>query len=238
MSDAAAGAGFLIIFDCDGVLVDSEPISLGLLGDMLAEEGLVLDPEIVADRFLGRSLQATITLVAAEFGLSLPVDFPVRMRHRLFERLERDLKPITGVADAIDSLQRAGFAGCVASSSQPDRIDKSLKLTGLYSRFSGRIFSATMVTNGKPAPDLFRLAATTLNFPPSRCIVIEDSPAGIMAAKAANMQALAFFGGSHAGNAAHREKMNALNPDAQFDAMGDLLQLVTRLRRSEDGLHE
>lgn len=238
MVDAAEGAGFLIIFDCDGVLVDSEPISLGLLGDMLAEEGLVLDPEIVSDRFLGRSLQATISLVAAEFGLTLREDFPAQMRQRLFERLERDLKPISGVAEAIDDVQRAGFACCVASSSQPDRIDKSLKLTGLYSQFSGQIFSATMVTNGKPAPDLFLLAAATLDIPPSRCIVIEDSPAGIMAAKAADMRALAFFGGSHAGNLAHREKMNALNPDATFDAMVDLLQLVTRLRRSEDGLHE
>ncbi|MCV3767935.1 HAD family hydrolase [Rhizobium sp. TRM95796] len=230
------GGDWLIIFDCDGVLVDSEPIALDVLRAMLAEEGVALDADSISDRFLGRSLSSMTALIRQEFGVALPEDFPDRMRKRLFVRFEQELQPIPDMADTLDDLASAGFFYCVASSSQPERIAKSLEVTGLHSRFSPRIFSATMVSRGKPAPDLFLHAAARLGFSPERSIVIEDSPAGVQAARAAGMTVFAFSGGSHASSETYHAAIKALEPDQRFDAMADLLQLAERVRRAKDGI--
>lgn len=215
----------LVIFDCDGVLVDSEPISVAVLVEALAAAGVEMSEEEAYERFLGRSLKSMSEILRDEHGLSVDARFLDRMRQRLYERFRAELKPIEGLAETVDRLP---VACCVASSSQPERIRLSLTVTGLLARFEPHIFSATMVTHGKPAPDLFLHAAAAMGAPPERCVVVEDSPAGIEAAKAAGMRVVAFAGGSHARNDRHRATLRALAPDALFDDMRDLLQFVGR----------
>ncbi|MCD2174320.1 HAD family hydrolase [Rhizobium sp. C4] len=227
----------LMIFDCDGVLVDSEPIALAVLGEMLKGQQVALSDEEIAERFLGRSLGAVAEIVEQEFGRRLPEDFPAMIRRRLFARYETELRAMPGIRSALDGLAARGVATCVASSSLPERIAKSLSVTGLSEAFGARLFSASMVKAGKPAPDLFLHAARQCGFSPANCIVIEDSPAGIEAARAAGMLVLAFGGGGHARSPAFRQKIASLKPDAWFDAMADLLQFVDGLRSSEDSLH-
>jgi HAD superfamily hydrolase (TIGR01509 family) len=228
---------FLVIFDCDGVLVDSEPIALSVLGEMLGTQNVNLNDAVIADRFLGRSLGTVTSIVRQEFGVELPDDFPAMIRRRLFERYDGELRAIPGVPAVLDGLDARAIPYCVASSSLPERIEKSLSVTGLLDRFTPHIFSASMVRAGKPAPDLFLFAARQLEFEPSRCLVIEDSPAGIEAARAAGMGVFAFGGGGHARNAGLREKIAALKPDAWFDALPELLQRIDRVRSSGLSLH-
>lgn len=224
----------LIIFDCDGVLVDSEPISLAVLVDALAEAGARMDEARARQLFLGRSLASMIATAHVECGLAIDDAFLSAMRLKLYERFKEELQAIDGIADALDDLGTAGVDWCVASSSQPERIELSLTVTGILPRFSPRIFSASMVDRGKPAPDLFLFAARSMDRDPTDCIVIEDSPAGIEAAKAAGMRVFAFLGGSHARDPAFGDAIRALHADAVFDAMGDLLHLVSK-NMSRDG---
>ena len=214
----------LVIFDCDGVLVDSEPIALRLLLETLATAGLTLDPETAHARFLGRSLASTRAIIARDFGLALPDPALAEMRRRLYAAFRSELQPIPGIAATLDALP---CPYCVASSSQPERIALALTVTGLWPRFDGRAFSATMVDRGKPAPDLFLYAAGTLGYAPAACTVVEDSPAGIIAAKAAGMRVVAFTGGSHATTDAHRAAIAELAPDALIDDIRDLVSLCT-----------
>lgn len=223
--------GPLLIFDCDGVLVDSEPVSVAVLIDMLAHQGVEMTEEEAYQRFLGRSIASMTATLWEEYGIETDIDFLDHMRSALFERFRLELKAIEGMAETLDRLE---MPRCVASSSQPERIRYSLGLTGLLEKFEPHIFSATMVKNGKPAPDLFLHAASRMGVEPANCIVIEDSPAGILAAKAAGMCVFAFTGGSHARFPAFREQIAGLEPDLVFDAMPDLVQLVGN-RKSRDG---
>ncbi|WP_309083578.1 HAD family hydrolase [Chelativorans sp.] len=216
----------LVIFDCDGVLVDSEPISIGVLLEVIGEAGVSIDEETAYRRFLGRSMASIIGTVQEEFGLAVTDEHLAEMRARLYERFRRELKPISNVGWAIDNI---GVPCCVASSSQPERIRLSLSVTGLLEKLEPRIFSSTMVKNGKPAPDLFLHAARTMGVAPSGCVVIEDSTAGIEAAKRAGMRVLAFVGGSHAPRCALREAVSALDPDLVFDDMRQLPKLIASL---------
>lgn len=223
--------GPLLIFDCDGVLVDSEPVSVAVLIEMLAHQGVEMTEEEAYQRFLGRSIASMTATLWEEYGIETDIDFLDHMRSALFERFRLELKAIEGMAETLDRL---AMPRCVASSSQPERIRYSLGLTGLLEKFEPHIFSATMVRNGKPAPDLFLHAASRMGVEPANCIVIEDSPAGILAAKAAGMCVFAFTGGSHARFPAFREQIAGLEPDLVFDAMPDLVQLVGN-RKSRDG---
>ncbi|MBD8686371.1 MULTISPECIES: HAD family hydrolase [unclassified Rhizobium] len=213
----------LLIFDCDGVLVDSEPVSIAVLIEMVAHQGVQISEKEAYERFLGRSVASMTKTLWEEYGIETDIDFLEHMRRILFERFRAELKAINGIAETLDRLS---VARCVASSSQPERIRYSLGLTGLLERFEPNIFSATMVKDGKPAPDLFLHAAHEMGVAPSNCIVIEDSPAGIIAAKAAGMRVFAFTGGTHARFPAFREQIASLKPDLVFDAMPDLVQLV------------
>ena len=213
----------LVIFDCDGVLVDSEPIAMRLLIETIAAAGLTLDPDQAHELLLGKSLASMRAILARDFGLELSDAALEAMRHRLYAAFRAELRPIAGIATALDALP---CAFCVASSSQPERIQVSLTATGLWPRFEDRAFSATMVARGKPAPDLFLFAAETLGYAPAACLVVEDSPAGITAAKAAGMRVVAFTGGSHATSAAHRARIAALGPDALLADMHDLPALL------------
>ncbi|MGV8938182.1 MAG: HAD family hydrolase [Allorhizobium sp.] len=218
----------LVIFDCDGVIVDSEPISIQVLVAAMAERGMVMDEEEVHRRFLGRSLATVIEVARAEFDLEIDAAFLEALRHNLYARFRTELQPIDGISTALDDLATAGFSWCVASSSQMERIKLSLTVTGLIGRFAPDIFSASMVEKGKPAPDLFLYAAEQMQTKPQDCIVIEDSPAGVEAAKAAGMTVFAFCGGSHAHLPAYRAALAQLEPDETFDAMENLLHLVAK----------
>jgi HAD superfamily hydrolase (TIGR01509 family) len=210
----------LVIFDCDGVLVDSEPIAMRILLETLEAEGLSLDPPTGYDRFLGRSLADTREILAADFGIRLTDAALEEMRQRLYAAFRVELVLTGGVGEALADL---ALPFCVASSSQPERIRLSLAVTGLLPRFDGRIFSASMVAHGKPAPDLFLHAAAAMGFAPGDCLVVEDSPAGIRAAHAGGMRVVAFLGGSHAGRPGYRDRIAALGPDRMITDMRDLL---------------
>jgi HAD superfamily hydrolase (TIGR01509 family) len=213
----------LIIFDCDGVLVDSEPLAMRVLLEGIAARGVAIDEALAYERLLGRTLASVIETVERDFGVALEADALEHMRDRLYALFRRELAAIAGVAEA---LARIRLPVCVASSSQMERIRLSLDITGLAPWFGEHVFSAAMVARGKPAPDLFLLAARRMNVAPSRCIVIEDSAAGIEAARAAGMRVFAFTGGSHARSAAHLERIEALAPDLVFEDMARLPGLI------------
>lgn len=184
----------LVIFDCDGVLVDSEMLSASVLMGMMAEAGFPITAEIFRTDFLGRSFAAAAARAAVRFGRPLPNDFQANYRRRLFARIEQDLKPMPGVAELLPQL-RCSY--CLATSSSPERLRLSLAVTGLAEFFAGRCFTASEVERGKPAPDLFLHAARQMGVTADRSIVIEDSEMGLRAALAAGMTAWQFAGGSH-----------------------------------------
>ena len=145
------------------------------------------------------------------------------MRERLYAAFRRELAPIEGIAK---TLQALGIPFCVASSSQLERVRLSLEVTGLLELFEGRMFSASMAAQGKPAPDLFLMAAKALGAKPSKCLVIEDSPAGVIAAQRAGMTVFGFLGGSHAQQQPHREALEQLAPALIFSDMSLLPELI------------
>jgi HAD superfamily hydrolase (TIGR01509 family) len=209
----------LLIFDCDGVLVDSEPLSCRIDAEILTECGAPYTAEEVARDFTGVSVKDQITRIESERGIRLPDDFTERLNRTLFKRFETDLKPIEGVQDAILSLP---FPRCVASSSIPERIALSLRATGLADLFEN-IFSSTQVARGKPAPDLFLHAANQMNARPEDCLVIEDSTTGVQAALAAGMRVIGFVGGSHCGPE-HAEKLRQAGAQAILHRMSMLAE--------------
>lgn len=182
----------LVIFDCDGVLVDSEPISIRIDVEMFAEVGLTITEQEVIDRFVGRSPEVMLEVVEAELGHPPPDGWEERGNRRLHQAFETDLQPVPGIREA---LERISLPVCVASSSPPERLRFKLELTGLYEHFAGHIFSAREVANGKPAPDLFLHAAQRMGVDPVDCVVVEDSLYGVQAARAAGMDALGYAGG-------------------------------------------
>jgi HAD superfamily hydrolase (TIGR01509 family) len=213
----------LAIFDLDGVLVDSEPISSRITVAALAEAGIALGAAELAARFLGISPAAMLQTLEAEHGRRLPAGFAERLQARILAAFEQELAPIAGVEAVLADLP---LPCCVASSSAPARIWRSLALTGLLARFAPHLFSAAMVARGKPAPDLFLLAAARLAAAPARCLVIEDSPAGVRAGKAAGMTVLGFAGGSHVEPAAHGRILAAAGADEVATAMPALAAFI------------
>ena len=213
----------LVIFDCDGVLVDSEPLSIRILVEGLASIGYAIDEATAAERFLGHSLAAVQGMLRDELGFDLPTDRLEAMRLSLFERFRKELKPMPGIVEALDRLT---IPCCVASSSLPERIRVSLEVTGLLERFAPNIFSADMVQRGKPAPDLFLHAAEAMSVEPAACLVIEDSAPGIAAAHSAGMRVFAFLGGSHARQPGYRDRLACLGPELEFDDMRRLPDLI------------
>jgi len=192
----------LTIFDCDGVLVDSEIIAHRLLAQMMTDLGHPMTTAEAVQEFAGRSLADTLPRLEASLGRRIPDDLGQRYSNLLLEHLRRDLKPVAGVRAAVAALR---YPRCVASSSSLERIRLSLEVTGLASLFGANIFSATQVAHGKPAPDLYLFAAKTMAVGPELCVVIEDSALGANAARAAGMKVIGFTGAAHAnGNSAQR----------------------------------
>lgn len=182
----------LLILDCDGVLVDSEIISIAVDQFILADLGWSISLEEITDRFVGRSHAYFLEVVEDHLGRKLPDDWEDTYQHLYREALARDLQLVEGIVEALDSID---LPKCVASNGSHSKMEFTLKHAGLWPRFQGRIFSAEDVPLGKPAPDLFLHATSTLGYEPANCIVVEDSPAGVQAALAANMKVIAYAGG-------------------------------------------
>jgi HAD superfamily hydrolase (TIGR01509 family) len=185
----------LVIFDCDGVLVDSERLSIALDVKLLAGLGWPLtEPEII-ERWVGRTEAAMRSEIEEHLGRTVEVEW-VAFAQQYVEAFARELEAVDGITAALDAVQAAGFATCVASSGDHAKIRRNLAKTGLLDRFDdARIFSGDDVEHGKPAPDLFLHAATCMGVEPARCAVIEDSRHGVAAARAAGMWAFGYGGG-------------------------------------------
>jgi HAD superfamily hydrolase (TIGR01509 family) len=212
----------LVIFDCDGVLVDSEVVSFRVEAAALAEAGIAVTAEELMRRFVGTSSAAMFATLEREHGRTLPPDFAARTAGRLHAAFEQELRPIPGVADLLAGSSRRR---CVASSSDPPRIRHSLRITGLVDHFEPHIFSATQVPRGKPAPDLFLFAAARMGAAPDRCVVIEDSVAGVTAARAAGMAVLGFAGASHCLDG-HSDRLRAAGASAVFGSCTELARYL------------
>ena len=180
-----------MIFDNDGVLVDSERLANGILAELLTEAGLPYTLDDAVREFMGGTLARVRTSAEPRLGRALPEDFEDSYHQRLFAAFAR-LQPVPGIPQVLDSLARVGTPYCVASSGTHERIRTALTVTGLLDRFDGRVFSADDVEHGKPAPDLFLHAASSMGVEPDGCVVIEDSPLGVAAALAAGMTVLGY----------------------------------------------
>ncbi|RMB82140.1 HAD family phosphatase [Streptomyces shenzhenensis] len=183
----------LVVFDNDGVLVDSEPISNRLLAAYLTELGHPTSYEDSLRDYMGAALHRVHDLVADRTGQRLPDDFDDVFHARVFAAFERELKPVSGAVEVLEKLAADGVPYCVASSGSHERIRVGHRTTGLDRWFEdSRIFSSQDVGRGKPAPDLFLYAAERMGVAPERCVVVEDSPLGVRAAVAAGMDVYGF----------------------------------------------
>ncbi len=209
-----------MIFDCDGVLIDSELISAEVLLEELALIGVKADLPYFFENFLGRHFSAVASNVEGRTGLVLGPAFEGRYLERLLARFQADLKPMAGACELLTEL-RANY--CVATNSKTVRVTTALQFAGLSELTGGRVFSGSMVEHGKPAPDLFQLAARRHGVAAADCIVIEDSDMGIAAAHAAGMPVWRFIGGSHY-KSEHGSPARLLPVDREFDDLADLMQ--------------
>lgn len=213
----------LIIFDCDGVLIDSEAIACRADSACLAELGVVISAEEILDRYLGISAATMCSDIEERYGLALPDGFVAALHRRVAEAFDAELAAMPGVEVLLRTLPHRR---CVASSSAPERLRHSLSVTGLLNYFEPHIFSATQVVRGKPAPDLFLFAASTMGVPPASCMVIEDSVPGVQAAVAAGMQAIGFAGGAHC-RPDHAERLRVAGATAIAADMTSLSALLS-----------
>ena len=184
----------LVIFDCDGVLVDSEMLSASVLMQMMNEVGLPITPEVFRSDFLGRSFASATERFERRVGKSFPPEFNAQYRVRLLDKMRGNLKPMMGVEEVLKAMI---VPFCLATGSSPPRLAVSMEESGLEKFFVGQSFTASLVKNSKPAPDLFLHVAAAMGANATNCVVIEDSEMGVRAALAAGMQVWHFAGGSH-----------------------------------------
>ncbi len=182
----------LVIFDCDGVLVDSEVIANQVFLDKLLALGLKLELADLFEKFVGRTMADCMAQVEVMLGKSAPAQFVSELDHATFLAFESDLKAVDGIALVLDALDAAKIAYCVASSGSHLKMNKTLGLTGLLPRLEGRIYSASEVARPKPFPDIYLYAASQMQTSPQDCVVIEDSPTGAKAGRAAGMKVLGY----------------------------------------------
>jgi HAD superfamily hydrolase (TIGR01509 family) len=217
----------LVIFDCDGVLVDSEPIANRVLAEQLHGIGVSIPQSEVMRRFVGKTRGQCLALAAEIRGRALPDAFGADWDAALFEALRNEVQPAPGVADVLRQLT---IPFCAASNGMPDRVRLTLASAGLMPYFEGRIFTSADVPNPKPAPDLFLHAAASLNASAAECVVIEDTPTGVRAGRAAGMRVFGYIGVSTS-DAAALEREGA---DVVFDDMSRLPALLrAEMERSD-----
>ncbi len=207
-----------VLFDCDGVLVDTEAISVQVLVELAATLGLELEHEYAVEVFTGLSLMACFQFIQNRVGVALPKDFEPRFRKRTFELFEKELKAIDGIHKVVDALE---IPFCVASSGPQNKIALNLKLTGLYHYFEGNIFSCFDIQKWKPDPAIFLHAAKTMGFEPHECVVIEDSVPGVKAALAGGFKVYAYA------NARTEKRLGDLGANL-FYKMDALLPLLAK----------
>jgi HAD superfamily hydrolase (TIGR01509 family) len=217
----------LVIFDCDGVLVDSEPISCRVHADVLTRHGYPIDPETVRERFLGRSARDANREIETELGRPLPEACDWERRSLLLSALAAEVEAMAHVHDVLDAI---AIPVCVASSGGHDKIFTTLSRTGLYERLAPHVFSASEIERGKPAPDLFLYAASRMGCAPQDCLVVEDSVAGVTAARAAGMMVIGFTGGSHC-REGDSDRLRAAGADQVIDDLRGLVSLLEGGRR-------
>lgn len=205
-----------IIFDCDGVLIDSESIAIGVLVEMANNLGAKIDFEEAMISFKGKALNSCFELISKRLGKSLPQNFEEAYRSKSFEAFKKSVKPIKGIKDVLANLK---MQFCVASSGPENKIRLNLELTGLLTYFEGKIFSCYAIQKWKPEPDVYLWASSTMGFQPKDCLVIEDSLAGVRGAKA---------GGFHVFGYSEHDYHNELvrEADATFSSMDHLLNML------------
>lgn len=207
----------LVIFDCDGVLVDSEPMVNRIFAEMLTEIGLPITYEETVQKFVGKSLADCLKIVERSLGRPIPANFVKRFKEREIAALNRELQPIPGIASVLDQLT---VPKCVASNSSPRHIHLVLQLTELFHHFDGKLFSAAQVERAKPFPDLYLHAARQMGADPQACVVIEDSVPGVQAGCAAGMTVLGYAQRSN------RQALAAAGAQVIFEDMGQLIELL------------
>lgn len=210
----------LVIFDCDGVLVDSELIACSAEADALSAIGYEITPESVVERFTGLPSEEMYARIEAELGRALPGDFGAQVKQRIMAEYRTKLTAIDGAAEVLSSLP---VMKCVASSSSPAKLALGLVETGLYEFLYPHVYSTALVERGKPHPDLFLYAADAMGVRAADCIVVEDSIAGVTAGRAAGMKVIGFTGGSHCAPG-HAEKLFQAGADTVIND----LRLVLR----------
>ena len=215
----------LIIFDCDGVLVDSEVISCRAHAEILTRHGYPITADEVLNRFLGVSDREARLMIENEIGRKLPNDFESQVKQATLQFYADDLRAISYVGEAIAAI---GLPKCVASSGTPEKIRHGLTCAGLYDQLAPHIFSASEVKRGKPAPDLFLFAAEQMQAAPAQCLVIEDSIPGVTGAVAAGMTVLGFHGGSHC-PPGHGGTLRAAGAIMTFEDMRQLPDLIAQV---------
>ena len=217
-----AAARGLVLFDCDGVLVDSEVISMRELTRAIERAGGTLTEAEVRAQFVGIGMVDIERKTAAHLGRPVPEDFVASFVAARAEAFERELMPVPGAREAIDGVRAAGWEACIASGGLPSKMEQTLRVAGLRDAIpDDRIFSATVVPRGKPAPDLFLHAAAVCGYAPDACVVVEDSVPGVSAGIAAAMRTFGYANG----DAEHAARLAALGAEL----LGDLRELPARL---------
>lgn len=212
----------LVIFDCDGVLVDTEPVANRLLVRLLADEGFHLTYEECRRLFVGRTMQAVQDHVEAALKRPLGVDWPTYVRDRTLDAFAEGIEPVAGAGEVLHGLKMRGLPFCVASSGKFEKMRFTLGATGLLPLVEHVLFSAEEVAHGKPAPDLFLHAAARMGHEPHSCLVIEDSVPGVQAAVAAGMKVIGYAGDPHTdGEVLKREGAHVISDlSALMDMIG------------------
>ncbi|MDA0229111.1 MAG: HAD family hydrolase [Proteobacteria bacterium] len=216
----------LIIFDCDGVLVNSEPLAARVLAEAIRGLGLAMENDEAAEVFLGCSMEMVIEIVTARLGHPVEAGFTKSFLDQLHIEMRRDLAAIAGVGEAIEQIQLNENVGglCVASNGEPETVALSLEAVGLISFFKGRLYTASAAGRPKPHPDLFLFAAREMNFLPAKCIVIEDSLHGVNAALAAEMRVFRYA--PHAEAVEIRDHTHSIASAKIFVNMNQLPRLI------------
>lgn len=222
----------LIIFDCDGVLVDSELLSAKATAKALTEYGIPMDQETALKLFTGITLDKSLVVIEEEYGVLLSADYLQRKAELTALEFKEFLKPVPGIIDLLDGLS---VPFCLASNSEHKRLKITLEYAKLAPYFVGQVHSADDVPLGKPAPDLFLYAAKRNNISPDKCLVIDDSPTGIKAASAAGMASIGFVGGTHVGPGLS-EKLLAHGAEWIMHSHMEVQQLINSVSQSRTAI--
>lgn len=214
-----------VIFDCDGVLIDSEEISMRTDQALLAENGVVISEQEMHRRFVGKTFAAMVEELEAERGIRLPTDLEARKDEIMLERYRRELQPVAGVREALDVIT---YPKSIGTNGPRHRALLALEVTGIAHHFEDRLTTFEEVTRGKPFPDVYLLAAERAGFPPSQCLVIEDSVTGVAAAIAAGCPTIGFTG-SHLHRSEHALALTQLGAMRVFNDMAELPDMLNRL---------